>query len=252
MISNDNWRLEILDAVSSTNDICRERALHGENEGLAILAMRQTAGRGSKGRSFFSPEGSGLYLSILLRPAISGKLSVLLTPAAAVAAARAVEDIFYCRMDIKWVNDLYLRGKKVGGILTEAAFSVQEEHLDYAVVGIGINVFRPEEGFPAELAERAGAITERSVPSADHARQVIIRLASCILAYFSDYYTELEDKHFLEEYRKRSLVIGKRVRIKTAAGERMAKVKAINDQCALEVLYEDGSEAVVNSGEIII
>ena len=125
-------------AEGSTNDILREAAGRGAPAWTVLVCGEQTGGKGRLGRSFFSPSDSGLYISILLRPDMPAADSVRITTAAAAAVAKAIEDCTESSPRIKWVNDIYVNGKKVCGILTEAAFSLENGGLDYAVAGIGI------------------------------------------------------------------------------------------------------------------
>lgn len=157
--------------LDSTNAEALRRAVDGAPEGTVIVAEEQTAGRGRRGRSFFSPAGTGIYLSILVRPALAAERAHLLTCSAAVAVAEAIEACAGVDASIKWVNDVYCRGKKVAGILTEGSFDLEGGVLQHAVVGIGVNVRPPHAGFPAEIAERAGAVLPASdaTPSADNA-----------------------------------------------------------------------------------
>ncbi len=113
------------------------------------------------GKKFYSPSNTGLYISILVRPDIPADQALFLTTSAAVATAKAIEDVSNKKADIKWVNDIYIEGKKVCGILTEAAFNIETSKLDYAIVGIGINVCPPEGGFPEDISEIATAIFEK-------------------------------------------------------------------------------------------
>lgn len=145
-------------SLDSTNAEALRRAVDGAPEGTVIVAEEQTAGRGRRGRSFFSPAGTGIYLSILVRPALAAERAHLLTCSAAVAVAEAIEACAGVDASIKWVNDVYCRGKKVAGILTEGSFDLEGGVLQHAVVGIGVNVRPPHAGFPAEIAERAGAV----------------------------------------------------------------------------------------------
>lgn len=158
-------------SLDSTNAEALRRAVDGAPEGTVIVAEEQTAGRGRRGRSFFSPAGTGIYLSILVRPALAAERAHLLTCSAAVAVAEAIEACAGVDASIKWVNDVYCRGKKVAGILTEGSFDLEGGVLQHAVVGIGVNVRPPHAGFPAEIAERAGAVLPASdaTPSADNA-----------------------------------------------------------------------------------
>ena len=151
--------LEILAEVDSTNAWIRQKAAVGAEEGCTIIANEQTCGKGRWGRSFYSPAGTGIYMSILLRPqGWSPEKAVRLTTMAAVSACEAAEEISGEKAEIKWVNDIYMRGKKVSGILTEASFSLESGCVDYAVLGIGFNVYKPEGGFPEELKHTAGAV----------------------------------------------------------------------------------------------
>ncbi|MEW6212272.1 MAG: biotin--[acetyl-CoA-carboxylase] ligase [Acidobacteriota bacterium] len=142
------------DTVTSTNDIARQMAQRGEDEGLAVTARAQTAGRGRKGRQWSSPAGKGLYLSLVLRPRINPVDASLIPLAAAIAVSETLRFDFHVETDIKWPNDLLARGRKICGILVESAIEGQE--LQYAILGIGINVLQRE--FPAEIAESATSI----------------------------------------------------------------------------------------------
>ena len=132
-----------LEETDSTNRVAKELARQGAPHGTVVSAKRQTAGRGRLGRRFCSPEG-GIYLSVLLRTDLPPEDRALLTPMAAVAVCRTVERLCGVRPDIKWVNDLYLEGKKVCGILCERTG-------DAVIVGVGLNLKTPEGGFPPEL-----------------------------------------------------------------------------------------------------
>ena len=154
--------MEVRETVNSTSSVLREMAAKGAPEGLVIVAEEQTAGKGRLGRSFYSPRGHGVYFSILLRPGVKAEDTTLITSAAAVAAARAIESVFGVHVGIKWVNDLMLNGKKVCGILTEATFGAGSSVAESAILGIGINISTPAAGFPGELAGVAAALTDRA------------------------------------------------------------------------------------------
>lgn len=116
----------------------------GAGHGTLVAAGMQTAGRGRRGRSFASPEGAGLYLSVILKTGLPMQDAALTTFAAAVAVRRAVKAVCGKELAIKWVNDLYWQGKKCCGILTEAVTDVESGGLDHMVVGIGIDLVRPQ------------------------------------------------------------------------------------------------------------
>ena len=136
-------KIETVDIIDSTNDEMRRRAEKGEREISLLIAEEQTKGRGTKGRSFFSPEGTGVYMSFLLRPTYTPQECTFLTTMAAASAAKAIENVAGIKLQIKWVNDLYLGGKKVGGILSQAHLSNGGKKVEWAVVGIGINLSEP-------------------------------------------------------------------------------------------------------------
>ena len=137
-----------LKTVGSTNAYLRELAQKGASEGTLVVSSEQTSGHGRRGRSFFSPSDTGIYLSVLLRPKVSVNEAVKITSAAAVAVCFALEKECGISPEIKWVNDIFVNGKKAAGILTEAAFDMDNGALDYVCLAIGINVFPPENGFP--------------------------------------------------------------------------------------------------------
>ncbi|MDO4396216.1 MAG: biotin--[acetyl-CoA-carboxylase] ligase [Clostridia bacterium] len=139
---NAKVTLNVLSEVDSTNVVAREKATAGAPDGYTVVAGSQTKGRGRMGRAFYSPAGTGVYMSLVLRPKnFSPQNAVKLTTMAAVAVCRAIEKVSGEKAEIKWVNDVYVRGKKVCGILREASFNLEDGSLEYAVLGIGINVF---------------------------------------------------------------------------------------------------------------
>jgi BirA family biotin operon repressor/biotin-[acetyl-CoA-carboxylase] ligase len=243
-----NLRFIKYHTVSSTNIIARELAAAEEKEGAVVLAEEQTTGKGRKGRAFFSPGQSGLYLSILLRPKYSVTASLLLTTAAAVAVARGIEEITGKEAQIKWVNDVYLEDKKVCGILTEASLAMENGGLDYAVVGIGVNVFAPHDGFPTDIKEIATALFPHTKTKSD----IKNRLAAAILNHFMAYYQELTQKTFLPEYKRRSFLIGKKISVFRGKDILSATALDIDDDFRLIVRYDNGKEEALDSGEISV
>lgn len=244
----DFVRVETYPSLASTNLTAKERAECGENEWLVICAEEQSDGKGRMGRTFFSPSGSGLYMSILLRPKFSSELSTLITTAAAVSASQAIEEITGKAAGIKWVNDIFADGRKVCGILTEAKLSPETGVLDYAVLGIGVNVYSPNGGFPDEISSIATSLLNK--------REKDLRNSLCaaIIRNFHGFYTQLEKRSFIEEYKKRSIVIGKRVAILSLSGEEkeFGTVLDIDENCNLIIRGEDGTERTLSSGEIRI
>jgi len=229
----DPSTISVFDSLPSTNTYLSALAREGEHEGRIILAEEQTAGRGRLGRQFFSPKGSGIYLSVLLRPRVldPGRLTTL----SAVVVASAIERIYDIKVGIKWVNDLLFDGKKLCGILAEGAGR------EFAVLGIGINVTR--QAFPPELADIAtslediwGKVIDRNV------------LVAEILKGFEN--AEPEGFSHMEEYRRRSLTLGKKVSV--LGQDEILEILAIEDDGALLARGEDGQVRRISSGEVSI
>ena len=239
--------ISVLPTVASSNALVREKANCGAAEGYMILANEQTSGKGRVGRTFFSPKDTGIYMSLLLRPKrFSAEQAVRITTMAAVAVCEAIETVSGEKAEIKWVNDIFMRGKKVCGILTEGSFDLESGLMDYAVLGIGINVYEPENGFPEELKSIAGSVFQTHQGDAKN------RLVSQFLNHFYRYYTTPCHIDYVEKYRKRSFVIGKEVTILSANQSKNAIVLGIDDHCRLLVRYPDGQEECCSSGEISI
>ena len=238
--------LTVVPTAGSTNTLVREQAGRGAPEGTVILANRQTQGRGRLGRDFFSPADTGLYLSLLLRPSgWEAARAARVTTMAAVAVCEAVEEVSGRPAMIKWVNDIFMGGRKVCGILTEASFSMESGLLEYAVLGVGINVCPPAGGFPPELADIAGAVLPG--PEADGKN----RLAAAVLRRFMGYYSSGTDD-YTARYRRRSLAVGQEILVLSPGGQRRALAVDVDGDCRLVVRYEDGEEARLSSGEISV
>ncbi len=235
-----NIKIETVDIIDSTNDEMKRRAERGEGEISLLVAEEQTKGRGTKGRSFFSPEGTGIYMSLLLRPTYTPQECTFLTTMAAVSSAKAIERVTGRKPRIKWVNDIYLSGKKVGGILTQAHLSKDGKDVEWVVVGIGINLSEPEGGFPEELKEIATALGKKD-------GNIKNCLISEIVNEFILYYRNLIKKEFIEEYSKRLLGLDEEITVKEGEGEYKGTVIGIDDMCRLKIRLPDGCEKVLNS-----
>ncbi|MBP5268000.1 MAG: biotin--[acetyl-CoA-carboxylase] ligase [Ruminococcus sp.] len=246
LTDNSGISLTVYKETDSTNTRLRELATEGAPEGTAVIAGMQTGGKGRLGRKFFSPSDTGLYMSILLRPEMTAADAVRITTAAAVAVADAVEKISGRKADIKWVNDVYIDGRKICGILTEAAFSLENGGLDYAVCGIGINVYEPEGGFPEDIKDIAGAVLDTP---ADDVRN---RLAALVLENFMNYYNKLSENSFLQGYQSRLMWRGEDINLIRGSEITPAKLIDADEKCRLIVKYEDGTEDTISSGEISI
>ena len=238
------YRVRTLAESPSTNDDIKAAAAAGEPEGLVVIAARQTQGRGRMRRPFFSPDGTGLYMSILLRPGVPAADSVFITAAAAVSVAEAIERVSGREAKIKWVNDIFLDGRKVGGILTEGAVG-QDGLIQYAALGIGVNVAPPPGGFPDEISAIACAVYEEIAPPDARAR-----LAAEILEHLYAN-RNLAARAFLPAYRQRSMILGQPVMVSLGDERFPAKAVLIDDDCRLIVETERGLLPVC-AGEVSI
>ncbi len=238
-------KIQLLPTVTSTNALLREQAEGGAPEGTVLVSGSQSKGRGRLGRSFFSPADTGVYLSVLLRPDYeTPSRAAALTTLAALAACQTVTDIAGRQAKIKWVNDVFLKGKKVAGILTEAALSMESGAVDYIVLGVGFNLYAPKEGFPPELAGVAGAILDTPRDNGKNA------LTAAFLNRFWALYQAPEG--YEQEYKRHCMVLGREVLIITAQAERPAKAVDLDGQCGLIVEYPDGTRQTLKAGEVRI
>ncbi len=245
-LKNRSLRIEYLPVAGSTNTLAKERAAAGEPEGLVIAAGEQTAGRGRMGRSFYSPAGTGLYMSLLLRPKCTAAECALLTGAAAVAAAESVEALTGRKTAIKWVNDVLLDGRKICGILTETALDPGSGRPDWAVVGVGVNVRLPEGGFPEDIRDRAGAVFSRGETG-----ELRCALAAALLDRLTELYGDLGGEGCYNSYVNRSSVLGRDVwLLSPGRAPEAATVLSIGRDYALEVRLADGTMRRVAAGEI--
>ena len=247
-LKHQELEVRVFREITSTNTVLKTLAAEQAPAGLALVAESQKAGRGRLGRSFFSPPGTGLYLSLLLRPALQAEEATRLTACAAVAAAEAVEELSGLSVDIKWVNDLYLGGKKICGILTEAGLDCETGCMSYVVIGIGINLRIPEDNFPEPLREIAGAVFGR-----DPIPDLRNRLAARILDNLTELAINPASPEVFEAYKKRSFVLGHRVLI-LAPGKEPEEAEAIDldRRYGLIVHRKNGEPDTLRSGEISV
>ncbi|MBQ3378515.1 MAG: biotin--[Clostridia bacterium] len=235
--------LNVLKSVDSTNTRLKEMAASGAPSESVLIAQTQTAGRGRQGRSFYSPPNTGLYMSILLRPKGSFNDAQLATIRAAVAVRRALFNTVGIESEIKWVNDVYYKNKKVCGILTEAAMDFESQGVDYLVTGIGINCTTKEEQFPYDVRSVAGSIELKNATRAE--------LAACVIKEFLDLQS-VPSGELINEYRSCSMMMGKRISFERAGRTYIATAVDINDSGNLVVRFPEGEKETLYSGEVHI
>lgn len=234
--------MQVEKEISSTNQYLKKRGIE-ENlpHGSFVAAEAQTEGKGRRGRSFYSPAGSGLYLSVLMRPKRTAQESLTLTAAAAVAVCRAVEQVCGVSLGIKWVNDLYLGERKVCGILTEAVTDFETGDIELVIVGIGLNLRMPAGGFPGELAGTAGAVLEDD-------RYVDRNLLTA--GIINDLLREAEKEGIPGEYISRNIVPGRRVRVAYGTQVRSVDAEKILPDGRLLIKNEQGEAEILPCGDV--
>lgn len=232
-------KIYVYKSVTSTNTVAKQMAAEGAKSGTAVIAEEQTAGKGRRGNSFYSPPKTGLYMSIILR---SGELSAetdLYTVCAGCAVCGAIERLTDKKPLIKWVNDIYLDGRKLCGILSEVTSDIEIGCIDSIVVGIGINL--TTDDFPEIIKDKAGSLGE-DLPRSRVAAAVIEELFKCL---------GRSREENIEDYKRRSLVLGKEVGFVQNGRECIGMAVDIDSSGQLEVKTADGL-VTLNSGEISI
>lgn len=233
------WKKEI----DSTNEELKRLAVQGAVHGTVFCADRQTKGKGRRGRSWDSPSGENIYLSILLRPEMDPGQAPMLTLMCAVSAAQALETTTGTVCRIKWPNDLVWQNRKVCGILTE--MSTGTEGIRYVIVGIGININR--DFFPEEIASMAG-----SVQAGQGKMAIIEEFLSQFEKNYKLFEKEKTCRPFLKEYNQRLVNIGKQVQI-LSEGEKKIRISyGIDEGGALIVADEYGKKEKIISGEVSV
>ena len=262
-IKDSSIRIEVFDSIESTNTYLKEKGSLGEDEGLLVVAKEQTKGKGRMNRSFSSPKNGGIYFSLLLRPCINPGEALFITTIAAVAVVKAIKIVTGKSAGIKWVNDVLLDGKKVCGILTEGSISMETGTLDYAVLGIGINVREPDGGYEESIKNIAGPVL-----TGEEIENVSSRIVAETINEFMKHYRKLPNKEFLDDCKNKSVVIDKDVYIIDAShgglgsaseivekyGDKLecAHVIDIDDGLGLVVKKNDGSIDTLRSGEVSV
>ncbi len=225
----------VFEEVPSTNAVLKEYAKQGAPAWTMAVAAAQSAGRGRGDHTFYSPAGTGVYFSILLRPA-RGFSPADITATAAVAACEAIEALAGVNAEIKWLNDIYVNGKKVAGILAECFSSGDAPTV---ILGVGVNLLPPKDGFPEEIAARAGAVLEK-------AKQRFLR-ERMVIGFFQQLEKHLRNTAGVyAAYRQRLFVLGKQVLFEG----KIAIARDLLPDFRLELEFEDGSMRRLDSGEI--
>jgi BirA family biotin operon repressor/biotin-[acetyl-CoA-carboxylase] ligase len=229
--------ISVYDTIDSTNIQAKRMLESGNKASLLIVSDEQTQGRGRQGKSFFSPSG-GLYLSVVIHPDGQSDNIVMITTIAAIAVSRAIEKLTDIKTEIKWVNDVYVNGKKVCGILSQAV--TLNGNLSGIIIGIGVNT--SDCDFPEELAQTADSLNvhiDRNLLASEIAKNIFILTDN------------LNDKSYMNEYREKSNVIGKNITYYKNNVPHSARAVGIDDNGGL-VVEENNKKITLTSGEITV
>ncbi len=247
--SRDFFSLCVADSLPSTNTALKAEASAGAPAGRVLIARAQSAGRGRLGRTFVSPGNYGLYMSVLLRPTLSPGDCLRLTTLTALAAAEAMEAVTGETFGIKWVNDIYKGSKKVAGILSEATLGA-DGGVSYAVIGIGVNLCLPPEGYPREIRDIAGTVFAQAEDADGN------RLAAEILNRLHRYCGDPLSSLYMDRYRHRSVLDGQRVLVRRMSSlggpEEEATALYIDTNGGLRVRFPEGTEETLTGGEVSV
>ncbi len=243
-ITYDN--IHVFKCIGSTNQEAKKMAVAGAGHGTVVLAEEQTQGRGRRGRSFFSPKGTGIYMSVILRPQGTAEEAVLTTAAAAVAVCRAITRVLGLSPEIKWVNDIFVDHRKVCGILTEAVSDFQTGTIESLILGIGLNVTTDPERFPDSIQNTAGAL----LPGGKHISRNL--LAAAILDELLERMDRKDSAGLIEEYRALSFLPGEQITVYRGDETYEAKALDIDSKGGLIVEKPNGSKETLRSGEVSV
>lgn len=237
------------ETIESTNTEAKGLAQSGAPHGTVLIADRQTGGRGRMGRSFSSPSGMGIYLSVILRPECSVDQLMHLTCAAAVAICDAIEAVSGFRPGVKWINDLIANGKKLGGILTELSILPGTATIDFAVVGIGINCCQSTADFPKELQDIAISLQSITGKPVDRCRLA----AAMIDSLWNMAQNLLSGKAtIMDKYKADCVTLGQEIYLIRGEQKLPCRALDLDPEGGLIVQHPDGVQETVCSGEVSV
>lgn len=241
----DKFNFISFEEIDSTNNYIKEN-WEKRPDLTVVTAEMQTAGRGRTGKSFCSPKGTGAYFSLLLKNNISAEISKKLTVMAAVAVLDELKTVTQRDVKIKWVNDIYIDGKKVCGILTEGAVNPEKNVWNYAVIGIGINLKEPENGFPKEISDIVTTVFESNCNETQK-QKLINGIVGRIYTMVQG-----EDLSYIDRYRENSYLDGRKINIIRENSSESATAIHIDENCNLVVRKDDGEIETLFSGDVSI
>lgn len=241
--------LLVLDETGSTNTLLKELGKQGAPHGTVVIADRQSAGRGRLGRTFLSPAGTGIYLSALIRPNVAPTELMHLTCAVGVAMCDAVETAAGIHPQIKWINDLVIGSRKLGGILTELSLNPKTGNVDFAVLGIGINCGQQPGDFDESIRDMATSVSiaaGKPVCREQVAAEMIRSLHAMERSLFD------RKRQIMERYTKNCITVGQRIQVLRADQVLPGKALDVAEDGSLIVEYDSGGQEAVSSGEVSV
>lgn len=244
------WRekVQYYEEITSTNDVLKKMAAAGAPNGTVLIADHQTSGRGRRGRSFLSPSGVGIYMSVLLRPNCKPSELMHLTCATASAICDAIENSVGFRPQVKWTNDLVYKKRKLAGILTELGFTAAGD-VDYAIIGIGVNCCQTENDFDPSIREIAGSL---SMITGKAVERALVAAAMVDAMWHMSEKLLLDHKKIMNQYRHDCMTVGMHVSVCKGNSVRHGLALDIDDDGGLIVQFDSGETETVNSGEVSV
>lgn len=237
---NNDIDVRFFDTIDSTNNEAKRQSKFSTITPVLFVAKHQSAGRGRLGRSFYSPDNTGIYMSLSLKIDSEFSNIVSITTATAVCVSKALEDLCSIQPQIKWVNDIYLHDKKICGILCEAITNEQTYNIEGIVIGIGINVSTTD--FPDELKNIASSIGQDINKS-----QLCAKITDNII----DMYKNIEDKSYIKEYKSRCMVLGREITYTENGITKTATAIDIDENGGL-IIETENDRKTLSTGEITV
>ena len=237
--------ITIYSEIDSTNREAKSRAINNAVHGTVIIANYQTLGQGRYGRDYFSPPNSGLYMSfILYAHEIVFNDPTIITVYAALSVCEAIENVCNLRPSIKWVNDIFLNGKKIGGILTEGITVFENRSIGAIILGIGLNISIKSEDFPEEIRNQATSLYPDGNPQVKRNRLAAEIINRILVADIP------EEAELLEQYKKRMFMLGANVTVVQGNEKYEAKALDVDESGYLIVQTKDGDIKKIASCEV--
>lgn len=263
--------LFLYNEVSSTNTVLQEKLMNSKEmfEGTVVIASSQTDGRGRRGKSFFSPHSSGIYISLLLKPEnFNPRYALSISAIAAISICEAIEALSLgLQPKIKWVNDIFLNNKKICGILTEGQMNIETNSIDSAILGLGLNLYMPSSGFPDEIKTIAGPLLNTKVPNVKN--KLVAGFLNHFMHYYLNFKQEIQKNNknkvkktdsvttslyetVLTEYKNRSFILGKKISVRFQNKEEIGNAIDIDKDYNLMVQFQNDRIESFSSAEISI